>query len=345
MHSILEADTAGDPMSSRRWTHETAGKVAQSLAEHFQIVVSATVVRRLLGILNYSLKSNRKCLSAGNSPDRDAQFKIIKRLREEFSKAGDPTISVDTKKKELIGLFRNPGQTWCRDAKQVKDHDFRSEALAVVSPYGVYDPQRNSGFVVVGQSADTPEFAVNSIRTWWLKYGRSQYPTAQRLLILADSGGSNGARPRAWKKYLQERIADECGLTITVAHYPTGTSKWNPIEHRFFSEISKNWAGVPLESFEILLNFMRKTTTKTGLRVEACRDQQTYEKGIKVSNKEIEQLALTRSEHLEKWNYKISPRQRIEQPGLASHPGTSLQPPPPNRPACAAVTSEGTAIM
>ncbi len=332
-------------MSSRRWTHETAATVAHCLAERFQITVSATVVRRLLRDLNYSLKSNRKCLSAGNSPDRDAQFKIIKRLREDFSKAGDPTISVDTKKKELIGLFRNPGQTWRREAIKVKDHDFRSEALAIVSPYGIYDPQRNSGLVVVGQSADTPEFAVNSIRTWWLKYGRSQYPTAQRLLILADSGGSNGVRPRAWKKYLQEKIADECGLTITVAHYPTGTSKWNPIEHKLFSEISKNWAGVPLESFEILLNCIRNTTTKTGLRVEACQDQQIYKKGLKVADKEIKQLALTRSEHLEKWNYKISPRPRVEQPGLASQPEVSPLPPPAKRPTCAAATSENLAIM
>ena len=159
-------------MSSRRWTHETAARVAQCLAERLDIIVSATVVRRLLADLNYSLKSNRKCLSSGNSPDRDAQFKAIKQLREDFTSAGDPIISVDTKKKELIGRFKNQGQTWCREAKRVKDHDFRSEALAIASPYGIYDLQRNFGVLVVGQSSDTPEFAVNSIATWWLNYGR-----------------------------------------------------------------------------------------------------------------------------------------------------------------------------
>lgn len=332
-------------MSSRRWTHETAAKVAQCLAERFQIVVSATVVRRLLGELNYSLKSNRKCLSSGNSPDRDEQFKAIKRWREQFRRAGDPIISVDTKKKELIGRFKNPGQTWCREAKRVKDHDFRSEALAIVSPYGIYDLQKNAGVLVVGQSADTPEFAVNSIVTWWLKYGRSQYPTARRLLILADSGGSNGARLRAWKKYLQEKLSDPFGLTITVAHYPTGTSKWNPIEHRMFSEISKNWAGVPLESFEILLNLVRNTKTATGLRVEACRDQRQYNKGIGVSDKEMRQLALTKSDFLDKWNYKLSPRPQDEKEDLAPRPEASSIPPSWLRSPCAASASDASPIM
>lgn len=332
-------------MSARRWTHETAAKVAQCLAESFHITVSATVVRRLLGDLNYSLKSNRKCLSSGNSPDRDAQFKAIKRLRENFTSAGDPIISVDTKKKELIGRFKNQGQIWCREAKRVKDHDFRSEALAIASPYGIYDLQRNFGVLVVGQSADTPEFAVNSITTWWLKYGRSQYPRAQRLLILADSGGSNGARLRAWKKYLQEKLSDRCSLTITVAHYPTGTSKWNPIEHRMFSEISKNWAGVPLESLETLVNLARNTKTTTGLRVEACRDQQQYEKGIRVSDKAMLQLALTKSDFLEKWNYTLSPRPRTEEAELTPQPGINSPPLSLQRPPDAASASDAPAIM
>ena len=297
-------------MSARRWTHETAAKVAQCLAESFHITVSATVVRRLLGELNYSLKSNRKCLSSGNAPDRDAQFKAIKRLRAKFTSAGDPIISVDTKKKELIGRFKNQGQTWCREAKRVKDHDFRSEALAIASPYGIYDLQRNFGVLVVGQSADTPEFAVNSIVTWWRKQGRYHYPTANRLLILADGGGSNGARPRAWKRFLQERLAGECGLTVTVAHYPSGASKWNPIEHRMFSEISKNWAGVPLESFDTIVNFAENTQTRTGLRINAYRDQRVYEKGIKVSDKELRQISLSRNDSLGKWNYTISPGTR-----------------------------------
>lgn len=332
-------------MSARRWTHETAAKVAQCLAESFHITVSATVVRRLLGDLNYSLKSNRKCLSSGNAPDRDAQFKAIKRLRENFTRAGDPIISVDSKKKELIGRFKNQGQTWCREAKRVKDHDFRSEALALASPYGIYDLQRNFGVLVVGQSADTPEFAVNSITTWWLNYGRIQYPRAQRLLILADSGGSNGARLRAWKKYLQEKLSDWCSLTITVAHYPTGTSKWNPIEHRMFSEISKNWAGVPLESLEILVNLARNTKTTTGLRVEACRDQQQYEKGIKVSDKEMLQLALTKSDFLEKWNYTLSPRPRTEEAELIPQPGANSPPLSLQRPPGVASASDAPSIM
>jgi len=308
IRSILEPDTAGDPMSDRRWTHETAGKIAQCLAERLDIRVSATVVRRLLGDLRYSLKSNKKCLSAGNSPDRDNQFGIIKRLREDFIVAGDPVISVDTKSKELVGLFKNRGRTWRRDAKRVKDHDFRSEAVGIASPYGIYDVWRNSGLLVLGQSADTPEFAVNCIVTWWRDYGRHHYPTAKRLLILADSGGSNGARPRAWKMFLQERFSDEFGLTLTVAHFPAGASKWNPIEHRMFSEISKNWAGVPLESFDIIANFAENTQTKTGLRINACRDQHVYEKGIKVPDKEFRQISITRNDALGKWNYTISPR-------------------------------------
>jgi hypothetical protein len=217
IRNLLDTDssTAGDPMSQHRWTHQSAEKVAQYLAEGFEIEVSATVVRRLLGKLDYSLKSNKKCLSSGNSPDRDKQFGIIKSLREEYVKTGDPIVSVDTKKKELIGLFKNPGRTWRRRHKKVKDHDFRSEAKGLASPYGIYDPQRNFGVLVVGESADTPEFAVNSILTWWKKHGQYDYPHTKRLLILADSGGSNGARPRMWKKYLQEKFADETGLTIT----------------------------------------------------------------------------------------------------------------------------------
>jgi hypothetical protein len=267
-------------------------------------------VRRLLRHLDYSLKSNKKCLSAGNSSDRDPQFRRIIKLREEFRQAGDPLISVDTKKKELIGLFKNPGKTWCRGAKQVKDHDFRSEALGIAVPYGIHDPARNFGLLVVGQSADTPEFAVNCILTWWRSYGREHYPNAKRLLILADSGGSNGARCRAWKKFLQEQLADGCGLTVTVAHYPAGASKWNPIEHRMFSEISKNWAGVPLESFETVVNFASTTKTVTGLRVEACRDQRLYQKGIKVSDQEMRTIAVSKSDFLGKWNYTLSPRVR-----------------------------------
>lgn len=253
------------------------------------------------------MKGNSKSLSNGSHPDRDKQFGIIKRLREQFSAGGDPIISVDTKKKELIGLFKNPGRTWCREARKVKDHDFRSEALGIASPYGIYDLGGNCGVLVVGKSADTPEFAVNSIAAWWQHHGRRQYPASKRLLVLADSGGSNGARSRAFKKFIQERIADEYGLEITVSHYPTGTSKWNPVEHRMFSEISKNWAGRPLESFETLLNFARNTQTQTGLRIEAYLDEHEYKKGIKVPDKELKRLNITKRDELSNWNYTIMP--------------------------------------
>lgn len=331
IRTLLDTDsaTAGDPMSQRRWTHQTAEKVAQCLSDGFGIKVSATVVRRLLGDLEYSLKSNKKCLSSGNSPDRDTQFGIIKRLREEYMKTGDPIVSVDTKKKELIGLFKNPGRTWRRSHKKVKDHDFRSEAEGLASPYGIYDIQRNFGALVVGESADTPEFAVNSILTWWKKHGQYDYPRAKRLLILADSGGSNGANPRMWKKLLQEKLADEFGITIVVAHYPAGASKWNPIEHRMFSEITKNWAGKPLETFDTVVNFARKACTKTGLRIEAYRDERIYEKGKKVSDKEMNELALTRANELGKWNYTITSRLPHDVSQLISasnHQSTKRQP-------------------
>jgi len=296
-------------MSGKKWTRLTPKKIANCLQERLDLRVAPTTVRRLLSQLEYSLKGNCKTLSAGSHPDRDKQFSIIEQQRERFDKAGDPVISVDTKKKELIGLFKNPGRTWCQEAKKVKDHDFRSEALGIASPYGIYDVGLNSGMVVVGKSADTPEFAVNCIASWWQHQGRHQYPDAKRLLILADSGGSNGARPRAFKKFLQERIADEYGLEVTVCHYPTGASKWNPIEHRMFSEISKNWAGHPLESFEILLNLVRNTRTKTGLCVEAYFDDREYEKGINVAEKEFKKLNISRNSELNNWNYTVSPTQ------------------------------------
>ena len=287
----------------------TPEKIAHCLQERLGVIVSVTTIRRLLAELEYSLKGNRKTLSAGSHPDRDKQFGIIEHFRQKFSAAGDPIISVDTKKKELIGLFKNQGRVWCREARKVKDHDFRSEALGIAAPYGIYDVGLNSGVIVVGKSADTPEFAVNSIATWWLYHGSHQYPNSKRLLVLADSGGSNGARPRAFKKFLKERIADEYGLEVTVCHYPAGASKWNPIEHRMFSEISKNCAGHPLESFETLLNFVRDTRTVTGLRIEAYFDEREYEKGIKVSDKKFKRLNITKNDELSNWNYTITPTQ------------------------------------
>ncbi|MFH1009498.1 MAG: ISAzo13 family transposase [Candidatus Latescibacterota bacterium] len=307
VRNILEFDTAGDPITGRKWTRMTPEKVAGCLEESLCIRVSATTVRRLLTKLDYSLKGNSKSLSGGSHPDRDKQFGIIQDFREQFSGTGDPIISVDAKKKELIGLFKNPGRVWCRAAKKVKDHDFRSEALGIASPYGIYDVSLNCGVVVVGKSADTPEFAVNSIAIWWQNHGRCQYPASKRLLVLADSGGSNGARTRAFKKFLQERIANEHSLEVTVAHYPTGASKWNPIEHRMFSEISKNWAGHPLEDFETVINFVENTKTKTGLHIAAYLDDREYDKGLKVPEREFKRLNITKNDELSNWNYTIRP--------------------------------------
>ena len=304
----MDSNTAGDPMSDRRWTHETAQKISECLYKRLTISVSASVVRRLLKELKYSLKSNRKCLSSGYSPDRDLQFRIIKFLRDEFTVLGEPIVSVDAKKKELIGSFKNSGRIWCQEAQKVNDHDFPSQALGKATPYGIYEIQRNFGMLVVGQSADTPEFAVNSIVTWWTTYGRFHYPAAKRLLLLADSGGSNGARPRAWKKFLQEKLSDQFGLSVTVAHYPSGASKWNPIEHKMFSEISKNWAGKPLKTFEHVVNFAKNTTTKAGLKIDSVIDDRTYKKGIKVTDKEMAELSVNKDYSLGKWNYTIEPR-------------------------------------
>lgn len=307
IRNLLEYDTAGDPITGRKWTRQTPAKIARLLERRLGIRVSAATVRRLLDELDYSLKANNKALSAGSHPDRDKQFNTIKRLRENFSATGDPIISVDTKKKELIGLFKNNGRVWCGKATKVKDHDFRSEALGIAAPYGIYDVGLNKGVVVIGKSADTPEFAVNAITTWWKSYGKHQYPRSKRVLILADSGGSNGARPRAFKKFLQHRLADGHGLEISVSHYPTGASKWNPVEHRMFSEISKNWAGTPLESFDIMRNFINDTDTDTGLQIKAYFDEREYAKGIKVSDEEFKSINISKNKELGNWNYTIKP--------------------------------------
>lgn len=321
LQAILEDETGGNPMGGKKWTRMTAEKAAKCLRK-LSIEISATTVRRLLNDLDYSLKSNRKCLSSGSSPDRDKQFGIINRLREEFRQTRDPIISIDTKKKELIGRFKNAGRIWCVKSLPVNDHDFRSQADGIAAPYGLYDLNRNTGVLVVGISADTPEFAVNAIATWWEKHGSEQYPQANRLLLLADSGGSNGARPRTFKAYLQEKVADVYNLKVTVAHYPAGASKWNPIEHRMFSEITKNWAGRPLESFEILLNYARGTSTKNGLQIEAYLDEGEYSKGQRVSDKEFKKLNITKSEELGKWNYTIAPTIALVRP-LNSLPSMS----------------------
>ncbi len=257
--------------------------------------------------MKYSLRVNRKKLGPAGHPDRNAQFANIGDLRERFAQQGDPIISVDTKKKEKVGSLENPGAAWNREPVLVNDHDFKSRALGMAIPYGVYDMQANRGSIFVGTSHDTATFAVESIAKWWSYDGRWRYPGAKQLLILADGGGSNSSRCRAWKRGIQEKLCDRYGLSVTVSHYPPGASKWNPIEHRLFGEISKNWAGEPLESYEKILNYMRTTKTTTRLNVKAYLVPKHYAKGVKVSDDEMSQLRITTHTTLPKWNYTLTP--------------------------------------
>jgi len=301
----MKHDTAGDPMSGLKWTCRTTAKVAAELRS-VGIEVSDRTVAKLLKKMGFSLRVNRKKLS-NSHPDRDAQFTRIAELREHCAVTHLPIISVDTKKKELIGCFKNPGVTWDRTPVLVKDHDFRSEADGIAVPYGVYDLHANTGTLFVGTSYDTPGFAVDCVEKWWRTEGRQRYPEAKDLTILADAGGSNAANSRAWKFGLQHQICDRHGLSATVAHFPTGASKWNPIEHRLFSELSKNWAGRPLDSLETILNYARTTTTTTGLHVRAHLVRRRYKKGVKITDAQMRDLALSRHNTLPKWNYTIRP--------------------------------------
>jgi Rhodopirellula transposase DDE domain len=257
--------------------------------------------------MGYSLRVNHKKLSTDHSPDRNDQFLYLGDLRQRFQRRGLPIISVDTKKRELVGNFKNPGSRWDRSARRVNDHDFPSDATGVAIPYGIYDLLANRGSVMVGVSHDTSAFAAHAIAYWWCQEGSVRYPRSRQLLILSDTGGSNGARRRAWKTELQSQLADSLGLTLTVAHYPTGASKWNPIEHRLFSEISKNWAGEPLDSYQKILNFIRSTRTQTGLSVTAHLDRRKYPTGAEPTPQQLQSLRLKPHEVLPKWNYTISP--------------------------------------
>jgi hypothetical protein len=241
-------------------------------------------------------------------PERDEQFRYIASQRETFRVSGWPIISVDTKKKELIGNFRNKGKVWCKKAEEVDEHDFPSAAECRAVPFGVYELIRNRGHIYAGVSNDTPEFAVVSIAKWWEQEGRTAYPGADRLLILADGGGSNGCRARAWKCNLQVLLGDRFGLALTACHYPTGCSKWNPVEHRLFSQISKNRAGKPLRSLEIMLGYIRGTKTETGLAVTAHSDEGFYKKSVPYSHKDVDRLSLKSHDVCPQWNYTISPQ-------------------------------------
>ncbi len=303
----MKYEAAGDPMTGTKWMKSTPQRIAEILTAR-GFMISRNTVAALLIDMDFSLKANRKTIATHSSPDRDQQFGIIRGLRESFEATGNPTISVDTKKKELVGAFAHAGRVWTREPIATNDHDFRSDATAIAVPYGLYDVLANTGTVVVGTSSDTPAFAVQSIATWWRHRGRHRYGGKKELLILADGGGSNGYRPRAWKYELQTSLADRYGLTVTVAHYPTGASKWNPIEHRLFSEISKNWAGRPLDSLETMLNYIQTTTTAAGLDVRSYADARQYAKGVKISNTDMKALALEKGRQLENWNYTIRPR-------------------------------------
>ena len=293
-------------MTGLKWTRRTTVKIAAELRSA-GIAVSDRTVARLLKELGFSLRVNHKKLTGTCSDQRDTQFSYIATLREHFAAQGLPLISVDTKKKELVGCFKNDGVSWEAEPVLVKDHDFRSEAIGIAIPYGIYDPQANRGTVFVGTTHDTPDFAVDCVEEWWRTEGRKRYGDARRLAILADGGGSNAPTSRAWKYGLQTRLCNRHGLDVSVAHYPTGTSKWNPIEHRLFSEISKNWAGRPLDSYQTILNYLRTTSTTTGLRVQAHLIRKTYQKGVKISDNQMDELDLTKAENLPRWNYTLRP--------------------------------------
>ncbi len=302
----MKHDTAGDPMSGLKWTRRTTTKIAAELHE-LGIKVSDRTVAALLKKMGFSLRVNHKKLAGASHPHRDVQFNRITELRERGAAENTPVISVDTKKKELVGTFKNPGAKWDRAPVLVNDHDFRSQAEGVAVPYGVYDLQANTGTVFIGTSYDTAKFAVDCVEKWWRTEGCRRYPHVKCLTILADGGGSNGCTRRAWKFGLHHQLCQRHGLTVTVAHYPPGTSKWNPIEHRLFSELSKNWAGRPLDTLETILKYARTTATTTGLRLRAHLVRRRYHKGVKISDAQMRQLAITTDDTLPRWNYTIGP--------------------------------------
>jgi len=307
---LMKDDIAGDPISGIKWARKAAGKISLQLRQ-MRIWVSPSTVRRLLKKLDFHLHVNKKAICSTHSADRDRQFKSIRRARNRFERQGMPVISIDTKKREMIGLFRNPGAKWAKAATPVNDHDFLKDAVGVAVSYGIYDPQANRGHIVVGTSRDTSQFAGDALAVWWKREGGYRYPDADRLLILADCGGSNSNRVPAWKCALQQKLCDAFGLRVTVAHYPPGTSKWNPIEHRLFSEISKNWSAQPLTSYQTMLNYIRTTKTKRGLRVRATLLKRDYLTGQKPDADQISRLRLRRHRALPAWNYTLAPAQQM----------------------------------
>jgi hypothetical protein len=307
LEKIMDETTAGDPMSLLRWTSKSTDRLAEELTRRGHPISADTVGRRLRE-LEYSLQANVKTKEGSAPPGRDEQFRYINTQVKRFLKRGEPILSIDAKKKERVGTFKNAGRTWRPTGQpyHVNVYDYPSLGVGSATPYGAYDVQRNEGFVNVGTSHDTAEFAVESLRRWWRLFGRRRYPRAKALLLCADGGGSNGSRNRAWKYHLQH-LADHLGVAITVCHYPPGTSKWNKIEHRMFSFISLNWRGQPLVSYETVVNLISATRTRAGLRVKAILDPRTYEAGIKISDEEMEALRLERHALYPDWNYTLKP--------------------------------------
>jgi transposase len=305
---MIEPTARGSPTNPLRWTIKSTHRLAGELREQ-GYEVSATSVRRMLVEMKYSLQSNRKTREGRQHPDRDGQFRHISDRVSARRRRGEPAISVDTKKKEVLGNLKNAGKTYRPqgDPQKVKTHDFPDPKLGKAVPYGVYDIHSNEAGVSVGISHDTAEFAVGAIRRWWEKLGQKRYVGAKRLLVTADSGGSNSSRCRLWKVELQ-KWADQTGLIVEVCHYPPGTSKWNKIEHRVFCHITRNWQGTPLETIEIVVESIGATTTETGLEVHAWLDEGTYEKGRKVSDQELAECKIKRNEYHGEWNYEIHPR-------------------------------------
>jgi hypothetical protein len=304
--ALVEPFVGGEPVSQKRYVRRSLRQLSAELARNGH-AICPTVVGVMLRAQDFALRVNVKRFTGPAHPDRDEQFRYIQATIAEFRAEGWPILSVDTKKKELIGTFKNAGARWVDAPDEVNAHDFLQDAVCRAVPYGIYDVLANRGHVVVGTSADTPAFAVSAIARYWSRRGMQRYPAAPAVLLLADAGGSNGCRPRLWKQQLQEQLADRYGLVVVVCHYPTGASKWNPVEHRLFGPISTNWAGVPLRDPEVLLGYLRGTETRTGLRVSAEWTDQVYPKGVKVTKTEMNALHLFPHETCPRWNYTIEP--------------------------------------
>jgi len=324
LEQVLADEEAGDPMSEQVWVRNSVEHISERL-KAYGIEVSGVTVWRMLRRMKYSMKfsKKRKFGSGADCPEREEQFGYIAKKRKEFLNAGLPVISIDTKKKELIGDFKKAGRVWCRDAPEVQEYDFPHLAVCRAVPFGIYDVGRNTGYVVVGVSNDTSRFAVTALSRWWREEGRVAYPPAKELLLLADGGGTNGSRSKSWRVNLQRMLCDDLGLVVTVCHYPPGCSKWNPVEYMLFSQISKNWEGKPLRTLSIMLGYIRGTTTTTGLTVKAYLDEGIYRKGQKVTREDLDSLNVEAHNILPEWNYTLRPRKQVHPLSDEGHFGTN----------------------